>query len=296
MDIGKKILIVIGLIVASPWACAAQDMRPITEFGAKMDGNSDDSDAIQRSLKELNYAYFPQNGKTSRINKTIYLKGNQKLFGLTRGSKLISYVPANEFAIVVSDVSFGESVEINDIALSIFSPGAGGIKIINSRNVFISNILITGENKAGTGILIDGGDIDGSAWNQISTYTILKCGIGIEMVSRTKRNWCNRNFVDFGVIQSCGTAIKLDRASTNRLLANPQGCKVGFQLINSHYNQIESFEENSAESSVVIDKLSRHNTFTGEFSTKKIMDKGVDNNFILNKKKQKLYDGLQGER
>lgn len=271
----------------------AQDLISIKDFGAKMDGITDDSQAIQKSLEALNYAYIPQNSMGVKINKTIVIKGNQKLFGITRGSKIISSVAENHYAIKVEEVSFGENAEISDLSIEIESKNTSGIQILNSRNTFIDNIFINGKGNGKIGIQINGGTSVGSAWNQISKYTILKCEVGIEIISRTKINWSNRNNIDFGVVQSCNIGLRLDKASTNRILVNPQGCEIGFQIIASNYNRFESFEENSSEISVQIDKSSRQNIFTGEFSPTKIIDKGRGNTFLLNSKKQSIYNDLR---
>jgi hypothetical protein len=271
----------------------AKDFISIEDFGAKMDGITDDSHAIQKSLKELNYAYIPQNPLGVKINKTIVIKGNQKLFGLTRGSKIISYVAENQYAIIIEEVTFGESAEISDLSIEIKNKNTSGIQIINSRNAFIDNIFIDGKGNGRIGIQINGGTSVGSAWNQVSRYTILKCDVGIEIISRTKLNWSNRNNIDFGVVQSCRVGLRLDKANTNRLLVNPQGCDIGFQVIASHYNRFESFEENSSQISVEIDKSSRQNIFSGEFSPAKIIDKGSGNTFQLNSKKQSIYNDLR---
>lgn len=265
----------------------------IEQFGAKLDGKTNDALAIQKSLEELNYAYIPITKEGVRIDETIRLQGNQKIFGLTRGSLLLSYVKPLDYAILVENVKFGDNASIENIKIDIFTKGSGGIKIFESRNVILSNLSISGNKIASTGITIDGGNDSGSAWNQINTYTIYNCKIGIELTSSTSKNWCNRNNIDFGVVQSCETGVKLNKANTNRILTNPQGCKTGFDLQNSHYNVIESFEENSELLSLVIDSKSRQNTFYGEYSIHKIQDLGKENQFILNKRKQELYDDLR---
>src|SRR5690606_3630272 len=126
-------------------------------------------------------------------------------------------------------VMVGENAEISNLSIEIEKKNTSGIQIINSRNAFIDNIFINGKGNGKIGIQINGGSFAGSAWNQVSKYTILNCDVGIEIISRTKLNWSNRNNIDFGVVQSCRVGLRLDRANTNRLLVNPQGCEIGFQ-------------------------------------------------------------------
>ncbi len=260
----------------------------IKDYGAKLDGVNDDSNAIMSSLLDLGYAFIPSKGEGALIKKTIVLKNGEKLFGASRASKIISSVPAGSAAIKIADIPFSGDALVHDISIDVKTTSIG-IQVLRSRNVFIENIFINGNNKCTQGVLIDGGKEKGSAWNQLIKYTILKCDVGLEITSKTKRNWSNRNYVGFGVIQSCKIAVMLDRANTNKIEANPQGCGVAFQLINAHHNRFDSFTENSDSYDINVDKISRQNTFVGEFSPSKIQDKGKDNNFSLSKKRTKMY-------
>lgn len=269
--------------------------QSIQDFGAVMDGETDDSRAIVSSLEQLGYAYIPKTDKGIAISKEIELVNGQKVFGAGRSSKIVSNVPNGRAAFKISSVPFSGDAIIENLSLEIGTLSVA-IHILESRGAFIDNIFINGKKKCTVGILIDGGSKLGSAWNQISRYTILHCKVGIHLTSSTKRNWCNRNFIGFGVVQSCDTAVKLERANTNKIEANPQGCGLAFQIINSHHNRIESFTENSDTFDINVDKPSRQNTFVGEFSPSKILDLGKDNLFSLSRKRTKMYyDRVEGK-
>jgi len=291
MIINKKLIIFIVLINCTFLKAQVNDVslcvKSIEFFGAKLDGITDDSFAISESLKELNYAYIPHTKNGVRVDSEISIKNYQKVYGEGRGSKIISYVPKGKFAFSVESIPFIGGAEIYDLSIIIKSEESSGIKIFESRNVFISNIFINGNNIADIGIKIDGGNKKGSAWNQIDKYTILKCTTGIYLTSSTKNNWSNRNYIGFGVTQSCGTGVILNKANTNRILANPQGCEIGFLFLNSKFNRVDSFEENSSKYAIQLDYFSRNNVFSGEYSVAKIVDNGKYNKFDLSELKQK---------
>ncbi len=283
-----RILFLFFTITLSAQSSTNTCLLSIKDYGAKLDGTTDDSKAIMSSLADLGYAFIPNDNEGAVIKKTIILSNGQKIFGSSRASKIISRVNPGNAAIKINDIPFSGDALINDLTLDI-KTNSIGIHIVESRNVFVENIFINGNNKCTQGVIIDGGLEKGSAWNQMIKYTILRCDVGLEISSRTKRNWSNRNYIGFGIIQSCKVAVKLDRANTNKIEANPQGSGVAFQLINSHHNRFESFTENSSSFDIEIDSICRQNTFVGEFSPSKISDKGKDNNFSLSKKRTKMY-------
>lgn len=273
----------------------AHCFQTIMDFGAIIDGKTDCSKAIQESLDQNDYAYIPRSKEGAAIYKTIKLKPYQKLFGEGRASRLISHVPQGEYAILASDVGFAADVKIESLSLIIDSDNSNGIHVLRSRNVFIDNIFVSGRSKGNIGIHIDGGEEKGSAWNQISRYTILKCKIGIEVSSKTRLNWSNRNLVGYGVVQNCDIGVRLSRANTNTINANPQGCPIGFQLENSKSNRINAIIENSETSAVMTNKSSNNNIFSVGLNINKVNDEGKHNIFNLTGSKQKKFDKIRSD-
>jgi len=267
----------------------------ILDFGAKMDGVTDDTEAITNSLDSLNYAYIPEGEHGARIEKSIILKGNQSLYGANRSSFIKSFVPKGAYAIVVKQVSFTASVFIKDISIQVKTEGSNGIQAYETRNVYIDNVAVLGNKKCDVGIQLNGGDKKGSAWNQINRYTVIHCKTGIELTSNTKLNWSNRNYIGFGVVQSCETAVKLYRADTNTLLASPQDCIIGYDLIQSKSNIIESIVENAEKNSIRISKGSNRNLIRGSLNINKIENHGKYNFFTINVIKKEKLKQLNGE-
>ena len=257
----------------------------ILDYGAKMDGVSDDSGAIMASLNELGYAYIPISENGARVERTIILKSNQNIYGLSRASVIKSYVPKGNYTIRAEYIAFTESAQIKDLSISIEVEGANGIQAFETRNVYIDNVAILGNHKCGTGIQLDGGTENGSAWNQITRYTVTRCKLGIELTSETKNNWCNRNYIGFGVVQSCETGVRLYRASTNTILACPQGCPTGIAMEKARLNTIDTFIENSNKNSIIIDAKSSYNTISGQWKIDKYEDSGKSNLINLNRPK-----------
>jgi len=270
----------------------AHCFQTIEDFGANLDGKTDCSKAIQESLDQNDYAYIPRSKEGAAIYRTINLKPYQKLFGEGRASRIVSHLPQGEFAILTNDVGFGADVKIEDLSLIINSDNSNGIHILRSRNVLVDNVFINGKSAGNIGIHIDGGEEKGSAWNQITRYTILKCKIGIEVSSKTRLNWSNRNFVGYGVVQNCDIGVKLSRANTNTINANPQGCPVGFKLENAKFNRFNSIIENSKTSAILTNKHSNNNIFSVSVNTSKVKDEGKNNTFNLTRSQQKKFDEL----
>lgn len=262
----------------------------IMDYGAKMDGKSDDTNAIMTSLIELNYAYIPMSKNGAIVKKTIQLKPFQSIYGANRGSVIKSHVPSGDFTIVASDIGFLEDASVNNITIDIKSKGANGINILRSRNVFIDNICIKGNKNAAIGIQIDGGVEKGSAWNQIDKYTITRCEIGLQLTSNTPKNFCNRNYIGYGIIQSCNTGVRMFRANTNTLFANTQACPTGFLLEKSKSNRINTFIENSKIHSIKTIGNSNNNVITGGMNVKNIDDSSKKNQFNLTLAKQEEFN------
>lgn len=262
----------------------------ILDFGAKMDGQSDDTKAIMSSLDSLNYAYIPMNEHGAKVTSTIHLKPFQVIFGMGRGSVINSYVPAGHFTILVADVSFVQDARIENLTLQIRQDDANGIGILRSRNVFVDNIFVSGNNKCNIGFQIDGGTEKGSAWNQLDRFTIGRCKIGINLTSDTPLNFCNRNFIGYGIVQSCETGINLYRANTNTINANTQGCPTGIHLNSSKSNRIVTVIENSTKNSVVVLNNSNNNVISGAMNIKRILNQSKNNSFNLSTGKQKEFN------
>lgn len=282
--IQNAIVVIILLITTTFQAQTSNDhtgYKSIIDFGARMDGTTDDSGAIERSLKELNYAYIPVSENGARINKTIIIKENQNIFGLTRSSKIVSHVPSGDYAIRAEYVTPAAAVHIKDLTVDVRTKGSNGIQAFETRNVYIDNVAVLGNKLAGVGIQLDGGKEYGSAWNQVTRYTVIRCNIGIELTSQTMVNFCNRNFVGFGVVQSCQIGVRLYKASTNVVKACPQGSPRGYVLESAKYNTIETFIENSGTNSMDIDEKSTFNTISGAFKIQNYLDKGRGNRLLV---------------
>ncbi len=297
----KKEILFLFFIVSITFSNFAQKQQifsdcvlSIKDYGAVMDGKSDDYDAVMASLDDLNYAFIPLGDKGVKISKTIKLKPYQRIYGVGRGSKIMSEVPKGQFAILVEDVGFVKDAFIENISIIIESEDSNGVGILRSRNVFIDNIFINGNNKGNIGVQIDGGSEKGSAWNQVDKYTILKCKIGIELTSNTKLNFCNRNYIGYGVVQSCGIAVNMYKANTNTIHANPQGCPIGYKLKNSKFNRIHGIIENSKTKAISINKNSNNNIFSVGVNINKIEDTGKDNIFNLSASKQRDFKKRYG--
>lgn len=257
----------------------------ILDFGAKMDGVSDDTEAIQSSLKTVGYAFIPASEIGARVESTIVLQPNQNIFGVSRASIIKSYVPAQTFTIRAEQVTNIESVHIKDLSIDIQTRDANGIQAFETRNVYIDNVLIQGNRRANIGIQLNGGSENGSAWNQITRYTITKCNIGLELTSNTKNNFCNRNYIGFGLIQSCQIGVRMYRASTNTILSCPQGCPIGMKLEKARLNTIDTYIENSETNSIILDDKSNFNTISGQWKIDKYKDLGKSNLINLNRPK-----------
>lgn len=273
-------LILIGVVNAQS-SSSQNCFISIMDYGAFMDGEQDDSPAIMASIKDLGYAYIPINEHGARVNQTIVLGSNQNLFGQSRASVIKSYVPKGTFAISAQDVNFRASSQIKDITIDVQVEGSSGIQAYETRNVYIDNVAILGNFKCDIGIQLNGGKNKGSAWNQITRYTITRCEIGFDLTSQTKNYWCNRNYIGFGVVQSTQTAVRMYRTSTNTILTCPQDCPIGFDLRSSELNTIESIIENSKTNSIKIDSKSEFNNITGQFRFQNVEDKGNKNEINL---------------
>lgn len=257
----------------------------ILDFGAKMDGVHDDSKAIMSSLDQLDYAFIPAGKQGARIEQTIVLKGNQSLYGISRASRIVSYVPTGQFAIRAQFVHFVESVLIKDLTIDVQTKDSNGIQAYETRNVYIDNIAVLGNRKCNIGVQFNGGSENGSAWNQMYRYTITRCTLGLELTSNTKNYWCNRNYIGHGVIQSCQTGVRLYRTDTNTILSCPQDCPVGIVLEKSRLNTINTFIENSKTHSILLDDKSNFNTISGQFVIDTYKDSGKSNLINLNRPK-----------
>ncbi|MEP2937369.1 MAG: hypothetical protein ABJM06_03165 [Gilvibacter sp.] len=257
----------------------------IMDFGAQMNGTHDDSDAIRSSLKAVGYAYIPAGENGARVESTIVVGPNQNIFGTSRASFIKSYVPAGTFTIRAEGITNLESVHIKDLSIDVQVEDANGIQIYESRNVYIDNVVVLGNRKCNTGIQINGGSEKGAAWNQITRYTITRCKLGLELTSNTVNNFCNRNYVGFGLIQSCTVGVRLYRSSTNTILSCPQGCPTGISLEKARLNTIDTYIENSNKNSIIIDSNSNFNTISGQWKVDKYIDKGKSNLINLNRPK-----------
>lgn len=262
----------------------------ILDYGAKMDGKSDDSKAIKASLEDLDYAFIPSNEHGATITQSIYLEAFQKIYGAGRASKIISKVSKNEYAIVVSDIKFTEDAQIENLTISVMSQGSNGINILRSRNVFVDNIFIQGNNKCDVGFQIDGGTEKGSAWNQLNKYTITRCNIGINLTSNTPKNFCNRNFIGYGIVQSSNIGVRLYRSNTNTSFANTQACLIGYEFEKSKSNRVNTFIENSKTNSVILKDYSTNNVITGGLNIDTIINESNNNLFNLTAAKQKEFN------
>lgn len=264
--------------------------KTIIDFGAKLDGLTDDSQAIMRSLDELGYAYLPHSKEGIRIDKTIYIKDGQKVEGERRSVRVISGVKTDEYTFKISNIPFSGSAYLQNFTLSFLNRGANGIHVIDSRQAHILDFTILGKKKCDIGILVEG-KVKGSAWNVIDRYSISSTlSAAIKLESSTKKPWVNRNYIGYGVAQSCGIGLWIDRGGTNTSLMNPQNCDIGILIdLNSNSNRIETFME-SCDVSVEIRGKSRNNMISGNLNTKKVKGKGTNTVWRLPNPKMKILD------
>lgn len=262
--------------------------KTILEYGAKLDGKTDDSGAVQASLNANNYAYIPYSKSGMYIATPIVVKGDQAIWSDSRAMKIYSGVKKDEYCFYFNDISFGSSAEFKSFTIVADKPSLGAIYITRSRNVTLKDFSIRGHNKFESGVVIDGGKTKGSAWNYMDNYCISRCDKGIYITSQTPKPFSNRNYIGYGVVQSCKYGVVLDRAATNTLLVNPQGCEVSFHLKkNANSNRIQTYEEGAKKNSIIIEPQARNNIIIGGIGVSTLSDKGVKSRFELSEPKMK---------
>lgn len=249
-------------------------VKTVADFGAKLDGKTDDSNAIRESLNKQGYAFIPFTPEGIRVNQTIQIKNGQKIEGATRGVNIISGVNSGAYTFVMSGIPFNGSAYLQNFSLSFINSGANGIKITESRFANILDFSIIGKKKCGIGVYIEGVE-KGSAWNIIDRYSISSCTVSaIKLESFNKNPFVNRNYIGFGVAQSCEIGLWIKRGGTNTSLINPQNCGIGILIDEqSHSNRIDTFME-SCDVSLDIRGTSRNNLISGNLSVKKLGGQG----------------------
>lgn len=261
--------------------------KTVADFGARLDGVTDDSRAIQASLENTGYAYIPYTKEGIRIDKTIHIKNGQRVEGATRGVNIISGIKKGEYTFIIANIPFNGSAYLQNFSLSFVNTGANGIKITESRFANILDFSIVGKKKCGIGIYIEGIE-KGSAWNIIDRYSISSCTVAaIKLESFNKNPFVNRNYIGFGVAQSCEIGLWIKRGGTNTSLINPQNCNIGILIDEqSHSNRIDTFME-SCDVSIDIRGASRNNLISGNLSVKKLGAQGKNTVWNLTKPKMR---------
>ena len=284
LEVGTGLSLVGGLLEATATP-GVRSLIPVREFGAAMDGTTNDYAAIRESLDSLGYAfllYDEQIGETqTRINQTIYLRDGEFLFSNNRKMMLKSYVSADSFAIRFYNVPFEGYAGVNNLSIDCVNANSQGLQIYQCRQAHIQSVYLKGNTTAKRAIQIDGDDETGNAWNHIRDFNIVEFEKGIELKTTDTLNYCNRNFIAFGTIQSCDTALILWRASTNMI--NDVGCQNSTVHIygkSAQNNYIRAFNETASSFSLVIDNDSYNNIFSGNIGETQ-MSLGTGRNIFL---------------
>jgi len=135
----------------------ASFMHIVTDFGAKGDGVTDDTESIQRAINESLIAsgilLFPHG--VYRISKTIIISGYLNIQGLHhRHCKIINYGKGDAVSIISNDSDrVAREISISDITItSAKNSGAYGLSVYNPGRLVLNNVVVV-RNPAG-GVLL----------------------------------------------------------------------------------------------------------------------------------------------
>jgi hypothetical protein len=284
LEIGSGLSLTGGLLEATATS-GTRSLIPVREFGAAMDGTTNDYTAIRESLDSLGYAfllYDEQIGETqTRINQTLYLRNGEVIFSNNRKMMLKSYVSADSFAVRFLNVPFEGYAGLIGFSIDCVNANSHGIQIYQCRQAHIEGVYLKGNTTAKRAIHIDGDDETGNAWNHIRDFNIVEFEKGIELKTTDTLNYCNRNFIAFGTIQSCDTALIIWRASTNMI--QDVGCQnstIHIYCKSAQNNYIRAFNETASSFSLVTDNDSYNNIFAGNIGETQ-MSLGTGRNIFL---------------
>lgn len=282
----------------SNWVAGNQSLIPVTQFGAVLDGTTNDATAIQSAIDTIGYAFFPYvEGSTisSRINSSILLNDGNKLFSNNRKFRLKAYTSsgsattAASYAIRMEDTKVFDSgttsigaVEVSSISIEILTAGANGIWIRQNRRAKVDSVNLLGINvttpTSNIAIYIDddvvAGVEDGSAWNYINDFVIYKFITGIHLdTTYDTLAYCNRNLINNGLVQSCTNGVYMRYAYTNQFLnVSVQNSDIGWNLVNARRNYVVGNQETFTTNSIVFDSDSYDNTFIGVLDSSTISE------------------------
>lgn len=191
-------------------------------FGAKGDGITDDTTAVQAAITAADNVFLP--GGTYKITTTLTIPSDRKVFGL--GSSTVLLVAANIAAITLTSVSriVLRDFKINGQRLTYTSASNGGISAPASgtgiNDIVIQNVQMTAIGGAGIIIL-------GQSGNQSNRIKIVGCKIedcgahGILTQDYVNDVEIVGNYVaDVGLTVADRPNITAGRTAVNTLIAN----------------------------------------------------------------------------
>ncbi|MCK4663567.1 MAG: tail fiber domain-containing protein [Bacteroidales bacterium] len=274
----------------------------VDDYGAVGNGNTDDSQIINKVLNKCNGIVCLSSGKTYLINSTLIINDNKYLY-IPSGTILLYSGPDNTPAITINR---GGTLE-----------GYGKLKsnngIINNKHYGL--LISSSESKVDFGTIFGfkygvylWGNGQGCAYNNIKIREIQKCVQAVKLYASNK-GWVNQNYIHIDRVHmwtgyynypfwlnTYGIHMDYDSTTThipnaNRFSGSIENVNTGIRLCGK-WNRLDGLRlELPTERKVEIDKVAGSNWWFGE------LDKiDWDKNIIGNKNRRALQtfgvDGL----
>lgn len=171
-----------GNVITSTYVRKSDLLANVKNYGAKGDGTTDDTAAIQKCLTENTSVYFPPGvyliskmltscQKTDAVAWKIELDANAKILASTNfsGAWMLTFgnlQPADYGMNTVNELSGGRWVATN-------ASGIGGIRILNVRHAHIHDIAINNVDTVGLQIDCDSSENGGSSDDYIDHINVI---------------------------------------------------------------------------------------------------------------------------
>jgi hypothetical protein len=270
----------------------------VTDFGAKGDSYTDDTDAFEAAIDSariLGAKLFIPNG-IYRLTRTLVLENGVSLIGESRGSDPLQ-TPYNGSLLRYEGTGYalkitGHTVRVSDLVLRDISSGQsnGGILVLGDgeliENTNIENVLISGF-VSGTGLRVEAKNNGGVAYAKFQNVRVRHGKIGFHIIQT------NNGFVNSNNWQSCQISgggfdygILLDGGNNNAftsVVIEPPSTTYGHLYVNSgqlngHEIRIEGNTQAAGVPLIYFATGTRNSIITGVYAGGLTLDKG--NNFV----------------